>query len=459
MTVDQAGFEALMAGQRKKAQAASKFGASDKSGIKTKLESRFSGYEFIEEEAKVVAVFKDGSVVESLKNGDEGAIILESTPFYAESGGQVGHTGVIESDRGSFLVADTQKSGKATVHFGKMQAGQLSKDDKITAKVDGERRAAIVLNHSATHLMHAALRNVLGDHVQQKGSLVAPDRLRFDFSHYEAVSPEQLQAIEDIVNDQIRKNIGADTKLMGYDAAVASGAIALFGERYDDEVRVLRLGEHSVELCGGTHVSSTGDIGVFKITSEGGVASGVRRIEAVTGAVAMQWINANQQALDQVASLLRSPRDQAAAKVEQLIRRNKELEKALAASKQQLLTGGTTDVSADVTDIDGIKVLATRMDGADAKTLRDAVDRFKDKLQSAVIVLGSVENGKVRLAAGVTKNNVDRIRAGDVIKSVAEQVGGKGGGRPDFAQAGGSNPDGLDAALASVPAWVSEQLS
>jgi len=459
LTVDQAGFDTLMAGQRKKAQAASKFGASDKSRIKTKLESRFSGYEFIDEEAKVVEVFKDGSVVESLKNGDEGALILESTPFYAESGGQVGDTGVIESDRGSFLVANTQKSGKANVHFGKMQAGQLSKGDKVTAKVDGERRAAIVLNHSATHLMHAALRSVLGDHVQQKGSLVAPDRLRFDFSHYEAVSPEQLQAVEDIVNDQIRKNIGADTKLMGYDDAVASGAIALFGEKYDDEVRVLRLGEHSVELCGGTHVSSTGDIGAFKITSEGGVASGVRRIEAVTGAVAMQWIDANQQALVQVASLLRSPRDQAAAKVEQLIRRNKELEKALAASKQQLLTGGTTDVSADVTDIDGIKVLATRMDGADAKTLRDAVDRFKDKLQSAVIVLGSVENGKVRLAAGVTKNNIDRIRAGDVIKSVAEQVGGKGGGRPDFAQAGGSNPDGLDAALASVPAWVSEQLS
>ena len=342
---------------------------------------------------------------------------------------------------------------------GKVQAGKLSKGDKVSATVDGERRAAIVLNHSATHLMHAALRQVLGDHVQQKGSLVAPDRLRFDFSHYEAVTPEQLQAIEDIVNDQIRKNTGADTKLMGYDDAVASGAIALYGEKYDDEVRVLRLGEHSVELCGGTHVSSTGDIGVFKITSEGGVASGVRRIEAVTGAVAMQWIDANQQALDQVASLLRSPRDQAAAKVDQLIRRNKELEKALAASKQQLLTGGTTDVSADVTDIDGIKVLATRMDGADAKTLRDAVDRFKDKLQSAVIVLGSVENGKVRLAAGVTKNNIDRIRAGDVIKSVAEQVGGKGGGRPDFAQAGGSNPDGLDAALASVPAWVSEQLS
>ena len=463
LLIDQKGFEKHMTAQRDRARAASKFGAAlTLTGHAPTVivgDTNFLGYEGTQGQGEVTQIYRDGQPVDSIGAGDQGALVLSSTPFYAESGGQVGDTGVIDSDRGSFLVADTQKSGKAIVHFGKMQTGKLSKGDKVTAKVDGERRAAIVLNHSATHLMHAALRSVLGDHVQQKGSLVAPGRLRFDFSHYEAVSPEQLQAIEDSVNAQIRKNIGADTKLMKYDDAVASGAIALFGEKYDDEVRVLRIGEHSVELCGGTHVSGTGDIGVFKITSEGGVASGVRRIEAVTGAVAMQWIDANQQALDQVASLLRSPRDQAAAKVEQLIRRNKELEKALAASKQQLLTGGTTDVSADVTDIDGIKVLATRMDGADAKTLRDAVDRFKDKLQSAVIVLGSVENGKVRLAAGVTKNNIDRIRAGDVIKSVAEQVGGKGGGRPDFAQAGGSNPDGLDAALASVPAWVSEKLS
>jgi alanyl-tRNA synthetase len=306
--------------------------------------------------------------------------------------------------------------------------------------------------------MHAALRKVLGDHVQQKGSLVAPDRLRFDFSHYEAVTPDQLQTIEDEVNGQIRKNTGSETAVMQYDDAVASGAIALFGEKYDDEVRVLRLGEHSVELCGGTHVSSTGDIGVFKITSEGGVASGIRRIEALTGEVAMQWIDANQQALDQVASLLRSPRDQAAAKVQLLMRRNKELEKELAATKQKLLTAGPSDITENITEVGGIKVLAARMDGADAPALRDAVDRFKDKLKSAVVVLGSVENGKVRLAAGVTRDNIDRIRAGDVIKLVAEQVGGKGGGRPDFAQAGGSNPDGLDAALASVSGWVTERL-
>jgi len=307
--------------------------------------------------------------------------------------------------------------------------------------------------------MHAALRQVLGEHVQQKGSLVAADRLRFDFSHYEGVTEEQIRTIENIVNAQIRDNSGAETNLMGYDDAVASGAMALFGEKYDDEVRVLRLGDgFSVELCGGTHVGSTGDIGVFKITSEGGVASGVRRIEAVTGRRALEWIDANQQALDRVASMLKSTRDQAGTKVEQLLKRNKELEKQLAKMKQQLLTGGS-DAAENVTEIGGIKVLAIRMDGADAKTLRDAVDRFKDKLQSAVVVLGSVENGKVRLAAGVTKDNIDRIKAGDVIRPVAEQVGGKGGGRPDFAQAGGSNPDDLDAALASVAGWVSEHLS
>ncbi len=459
LTVDQAGFEKLMAEQRKKAQAASKFAATGESGIKTDAESRFSGYEGVEEESSVLALYKAGEPVGSLNEGDEGAAILGSTPFYAESGGQIGDTGVLSTSKGLFLVSDTQKSGKAIVHIGRVQNGKLAKGDAVTARVDGKRRAAIVLNHSATHLMHAALRKVLGEHVQQKGSLVAPDRLRFDFSHYEPVTVVQLQQIEDIVNEQIRRNTPADIKHMSYDDAVASGAIALFGEKYEDEVRVLDFGDgFSVELCGGTHVSSSGDIGVFKITSEGGVAAGIRRIEAVTGEGAMRWIDANQQSLDQAAGLLKSPRDQVAGKVEQLLRRVKSLEKELAAAKQQLLTGGTADVTEGVTEVDGIKVLATRMDGADAKTLRDAVDRFKDKLQSAVVVLGSVENGKVRLAAGVTKNNTDRIRAGDVIKPVAEQVGGQGGGRPDFAQAGGSSPEDLDAALASVPAWVAEHL-
>jgi alanyl-tRNA synthetase len=460
LKIDSEGFEKQMSQQRDRARAASKFGIGDGDGIKTSIESGFSGYECIEESSKVAAIFKGGKEVTSIAADEEGAIVLDSTPFYAESGGQIGDTGTITSQSDSFKVADTHKSGKAIIHLGQVAKGSINVGDQVVAKVDGERRHAIVLNHSATHLMHAALRRVLGDHVMQKGSLVAPDRLRFDFSHYEAVSAEELKKIENLVNEQIRRNTSTEMKLMNYDAAVDSGAMALFGEKYDDEVRVLNFGDgFSVELCGGTHVSSTGDIGVFKITSEGGVASGVRRIEAVTGDMAMQWIDANQESLERVASLLKSPRDQAATKVEQLLRRNRELEKDLAATKQKLLMGSTSDISDSIIEVAGIKVLSMRMDGADAKTLRDAVDRFKDKLQSAVVVLGSVEDGKVRLAAGVTKDFTDRIRAGDVIKPVAEQVGGKGGGRPDFAQAGGSNPDRLDAALASVPGWLSEKLS
>jgi len=459
LTVDQDGFEVAMTAQRDRARAASKFGGSDNTEIRTDIETEFSGYQNVEAAGTIVALFRRGESVDSLVAGDEGVVVLNSTPFYAESGGQIGDTGVIEGAISAFEVFDTQKSGNANLHIGQLRQGVVSVGDEIVARIDAERRAAIILNHSATHLMHAALREVLGDHVQQKGSLVAPDRLRFDFSHYESVTADQLQRIEDSVNEQVRRNIPAETKLMSYDDAVESGAIALFGEKYDEEVRVLRLGDgYSVELCGGTHVSSTGDIGVFKITSESGVASGVRRIEAVTGKGALEWIDANQQSLETVAHLLKSSRHQAAAKVEQLLRRNRDLEKELAATKQRLLTGGTS-LADNVTEIGDVKVLSIRMDGADAKTLRDAVDKFKDKLQSAVIVLGSVEDGKVRLAAGVTKNNTDRIRAGDVIKPVAEQVGGKGGGRPDFAQAGGSDAGSLDAALASVPDWVSAQLS
>ena len=459
LAIDQEGFEAQMAAQRDRARAASKFGAGGGDSIRTDAETQFSGYDFVEGPGAVVALFKDGEAVDELAAGEKGAVILDATPFYAESGGQVGDTGVLEAAEGTFEVEDTQKSGKANLHVGRVESGTISVGDTVAAKVDARRRAAIVLNHSATHLMHAALREVLGDHVQQKGSLVAPDRLRFDFSHYESVKPEELARIEALVNEQIRRNVPAETRMMGYDEALASGAVALFGEKYGDEVRVLRLGDgFSVELCGGTHVSSTGDIGVFKIISEGGVAAGVRRIEAVTGKGALDWIEANQRMLDNVAGLLKSTRDQAPAKVEQLLRKLRDLEKELAATRQQLLTGaGGADET--VTEIDGIKVMASRMDGADAKTLRDAVDRFKDKLKSAVVVLGSVEDGKVRLAAGVTRDNTDRVKAGDVIRWVAGQVDGKGGGRPDFAQAGGNDPDGLDAALASVPGWVSEHLS
>ena len=459
LSIDEAGFEAAMAEQRDRARAASRFTAAAEGTIRTDAESEFAGYDGTEASGEVIALYRDGQQVDVLAAGDEGAVVLSTTPFYAESGGQIGDTGILAETGKLFQVVDTQKSGNAIVHYGAVEEGRLEVGDAIDAIVDEERREAIRLNHSATHLMHAALRTVLGDHVQQKGSLVAPDRLRFDFSHYEGVTAEQIAEIEELVNDEIRKNVAADTRLMSYDDAMQSGAMALFGEKYGDEVRVLRFGDFSVELCGGTHVDRTGDIGVFKITSEGGIASGIRRIEAVTGKGALDWIDTRERTLADLATLLRSQPDQAATKVEQLLKRNRELEKELAAAKQALITGQATDHSANVKEINGIKVLATRMDGADAKTLRDAVDRFKDKLRSAVVVVGSVDGDKVRLAAGVTKDNTDRIRAGDLIKPLAEQVGGKGGGRPDFAQAGGNKPDALDAALGSVPDWVAEQLA
>jgi len=458
LTVDEEGFEAAMGQQRDRARAASKFAAAGGESLKTDAETEFLGYDGTEAASKIVSLFKDGKSVDALSAGDEGAVILSSTPFYAESGGQIGDTGILVADGNLFDVADTQKSGKANVHYGTIEQGELKVGDAIEAVVDADRRQAIRLNHTATHLMHAALRQVLGDHVTQKGSLVAADRLRFDFSHYEGVTAEQIEVIEDLVNGEIRKNTAVATNLMSYDEAIESGAMALFGEKYGDKVRVLRLGDFSVELCGGTHVERTGDIGVFKISSEGGVASGVRRIEAVTGRGALKWIDTSQQALTNLAGMLRSRPDQAAAKVEQLLKRSKDLEKELAAAKQALITGVGTDHTDSIQEIAGIKVLATRMDGADAKTLRDAVDKFKDKLQSAVIVLGSVDGGKVHLAAGVTKDNVGKIKAGDLIKPVAQQVGGKGGGRPDFAQAGGTDAAALDQALDSVAAWVAEQL-
>ena len=458
LTVDESGFEEAMEGQRQKARDASKFGVAQGGSLKVDAHTEFTGYEGTDGVCEIVAIYKNGEAAKSIAAGDEGAIVLSTTPFYAESGGQIGDSGILAESGRIFRVDDTQKSGNANVHYGAVEEGEFKVGDNVEAIVDAERRQAIVLNHSGTHLMHAALRKVLGDHVTQKGSLVAPDRLRFDFSHYEPVTPEQLSEIEDLVNDEIRANRAADVRHMSYDDAMNSGAMALFGEKYGDEVRVLSFGDFSIELCGGTHVDRTGDIGVFKITSEGGVASGVRRIEAVTGKGALEWIDENQRQLGEVAGMLRAQPDQATAKVGQLLKRNKELEKELAAAKQALVTGQATDHGDAVQEIGGIKVLSTRMDGADAKTLRDAVDRFKDKLQSAVVVVGSVEDGKVRLAAGVTKDNTSRIKAGDLIKPVAEQVGGKGGGRPDFAQAGGTNPDALDAALRSVPEWVAQHL-
>ncbi|MCH9004037.1 MAG: alanine--tRNA ligase [Proteobacteria bacterium] len=458
LTVDQEGFAAAMGQQRDRARAASKFKSAGGDAFKTDAESEFLGYDGTEAGSEIVSLYKDGGPVKTLAAGEEGAVILSATPFYAESGGQIGDTGILVTDGKLFKVGDTQKSGKAIVHFGNVEQGELRVGDKVEAAVDADRRQAIRLNHTATHLVHAALRRVLGDHVTQKGSLVAPDRLRFDFSHYDSVAAEQIREIEDLVNDVIRQNVAAATDEMTYDEAIQSGAMALFGEKYGDKVRVLKLGDFSIELCGGTHVDRTGDIGVFKITSEGGVASGIRRIEAVTGKGALKWIGSNQQILSNVAGMLRSHPDQATAKVSQLLQRSKDLEKELSAAKQALITGKGSDPFEGVQEIAGIKVLVTRMDGADAKTLRNAVDQFKDRLQNAVVMLGSVDDGKVRLAAGVTKNIIDKIQAGDLIRPVAEQVGGKGGGRPDFAEAGGTDVDALDQALESVPAWVAEQL-
>ncbi len=459
LSVDQNGFEGAMSGQRDRARAASKFSAASGDTLSTDAESEFLGYEGTDGSSKIVAMFKDGAAVDKLKNGDDGAVVLSATPFYAESGGQIGDAGLLANEGKIFNVTDTQKSGKAIVHFGLVEEGELNMGDAIEAIVDADRRQATRLNHSATHLMHSALRAVLGDHVQQKGSLVTPDKLRFDFSHLEGLSADELQAIEDIVNEQVRLNVAANTTVMHYDEAIESGAVALFGEKYGDEVRVLKFGDFSVELCGGTHVDRTGDIGIFKISSEGGVASGVRRIEAVTGKGAVEWVDQQQKSLQEIAGLLKSQPDQIGNKVGQLLKRNKELEKELAAAKQALITGGSNDQSENVEDIGGVKLLVSRIDGADAKTLRDAVDRYKDKLQSAIVVLGSVDDGVVRLAAGVTKDNTDRVKAGDLIKPIAQQVGGKGGGRPDFAQAGGSDAAALDSALQSVSAWVTERLS
>jgi alanyl-tRNA synthetase len=380
--------------------------------------------------------------------------VLESTPFYAESGGQVGDTGELRAGAARFAVSDTQKLGLAFGHRGKLAAGRIAVGDRVEAHVDAKRRAAIVLNHSATHLLHAALRKVLGSHVQQKGSLVAPERLRFDFSHYEPVSAEQLAEIEALVNEQIRLNHGADIRVLPYDEAIAAGALAFFGDKYGDKVRVLKLGEFSTELCGGTHVSRSGDIGLFKIVSEGGIAAGVRRIEAVTGQGALEVVNANEAALREVAGLVKANKDEVPAKVGQLVERTRSLERELAALRRKLASGGGRDILQEAQVVNGIKVLAARLDGADAKALRDTADQLKSKLGSGVVVLGAVEGDKVFLVASVTPDLAGRLKAGELIKPVAELVGGRGGGRPDFAQAGGTKPDQVDAALALVPSLV-----
>jgi alanyl-tRNA synthetase len=460
LSIDQPGFESAMEAQRERARAASKFGVDLRGGVAVDSKTSFSGYDRHADTASVVAILRGKERVDALNAGEEGQIILESTPFYAESGGQVGDTGALVGPNARFEVSDTQKVGGAYAHIGRVASGQVKVGDRLEAQVDEARRNAIRLNHSATHLLHAALRKVLGTHVTQKGSLVAPDRLRFDFSHYAAVTPEELKRIERLVNAEIRANAAAETKLMNYDAAVASGAMALFGEKYEDEVRVLRFGDFSTELCGGTHVSRAGDIGVFKIVSEGGVAAGIRRIEAVTGEGALEWIGQSEQVLREVAALVKGSREDVEDKVRQLIDRGRKLEKEIASLKQKLASGQGSDISSAAIDVQGIKVVATRVDGADAPALREAVDQLKNKLKSAAIVLASVQApDKVVLIAGITADQTSKLKAGDLVNVVAQQIGGRGGGRADMAQAGGTDASNLDAALASVAKWVDTTLS
>ncbi|MFO1423468.1 MAG: alanine--tRNA ligase [Candidatus Competibacteraceae bacterium] len=459
LQVDNAGFEREMEAQRERARAHSQFGLRQTTDLGVAGSTEFHGYDRLEEETTVVALFRDGKAVEALNVGDDGMVVLDHTPFYAESGGQVGDTGWLRADGLEFEVRDTQKQGEGVfTHIGVLKQGQLRRGDRILAQVDAAKRQATALHHSATHLLHAALRRVLGTHVTQKGSLVDPQRLRFDFSHFEPLTPVQIDTIERIVNAQIRGNIAVETAIMAPEEAIATGAMALFGEKYGDKVRVLRMGDFSTELCGGTHVQRVGDIGLFKIVSEGGVAAGVRRIEAVTGDRALDYVASFQDRARQVAQLVKGDRDNFPDKVRQLVERGRQLEKEIEQLKGRLASGQGADLLSQAVQVDGIRVLAARLDGVDAKTLREAVDRYKDQLKAAAVVLATVEDGKVRLVAGVTPAETRRIKAGELVNAVAQQVGGKGGGRADMAQAGGTDPTNLDHALRSVPEWVRGQL-
>lgn len=459
LTIDQDGYEAAMAEQRARARAAGSFKVDYNAAGLDLPASEFLGYSSLAEQGKVLALVKDGKKVERLVEGEDGAVVLDRTPFYAESGGQAGDCGYLELGGNRLEVRDCQKQGASHVHVVRVLQGAASVGDSFSAKVDANVRQATALNHSATHLMHAALRKILGEHVTQKGSLVDSERLRFDFSHFEAVTAEQLKVIELLVNDQIRANSAVATELCNMDAAKAKGAMALFGEKYGDTVRVLTMGDgFSVELCGGTHVNRTGDIGLFRITSESGVAAGVRRIEAITGAKALALFDQVEALVDTAGRSLKANRDTLIEKLDALVAQHRKLEKDLAVLKTKLATAGSGDVLSQAVDIAGIKVLALNLEGADAKSLRETADQFKNKLGSAVVLLAAVEDDKVALIAGVTQDLTAKIKAGDLMAYVAGQLGGKGGGRPDMAQGGGTNLAGLDAALASVVPWVNAQL-
>ena len=457
-TIDHEGFEKHMASQRDRARKANKFSKTVENDVKANTISKFVGYDQIQNVAQIKELFFEGSSIKSLANGQEGVVVTDVTSFYAESGGQVGDTGTIESKDTIFRVKDTQKQNKSIIHRGMLEKGKLEIDKKVTMTIDDKKRLKIAANHSATHLMHAALRNILGKHVTQKGSLVDVDRLRFDFSHNQPLSSEEISLIEEQVNSEIRKNSAAKIDIMAYEEAIESGAMALFGEKYEDEVRVLNFDEYSIELCGGTHVNRTGDIGLFKIISESGVASGIRRIEALTAEAAERWLSTYKTNVEQVAALLKSSNDKIFTKVEQLLVKNKQLEKELLESRQKMFSSSSEDISEKVTKIKDTNILIQRLDGFSANDLRVSIDRYKNKLENAIIVLGVIEKGKAKIAIGVTKHNTDLIHAGDLIKTVAEIVGGKGGGRPDFAQAGGPETDKLDQALEHAKEFITSKL-
>ncbi|EAR5802312.1 alanine--tRNA ligase [Salmonella enterica] len=456
--VDEAGFETAMEEQRRRAREASGFGADYNAMIRVDSASEFKGYDHLELNGKVTALFVNGKAVEAINAGQEAVVVLDQTPFYAESGGQVGDKGELKGVGFTFAVNDTQKYGQAIGHLGKLSAGALKVGDVVQADVDEARRARIRLNHSATHLMHAALRQVLGAHVAQKGSLVSDKVLRFDFSHNEAMKPSEIREVEDLVNAQIRRNLPIETHIMELEAAKAKGAMALFGEKYDERVRVLSMGDFSTELCGGTHARRTGDIGLFRIISESGTAAGVRRIEAVTGEGAMATVHAQSDRLNDIAHLLKGDSQNLGDKVRAVLERSRQLEKELQQLKDQAAAQESANLSSKAVDLNGVKLLVSELAGVEPKMLRTMVDDLKNQLGSTVIVLATVVEGKVSLIAGVSKDVTGRVKAGELIGMVAQQVGGKGGGRPDMAQAGGTDAAALPAALASVQGWVSAKL-
>ena len=459
LTVDHDAFERAMEGQRARARASSRFKADAEAGIDVGGASAFTGYDRLDGKATVTSLLREGESVEQLGPEEHGWVVLDGTPFYAEAGGQVGDRGWLSAGGIGFEVADTQRHGDAIVHIGVVTGGALPVGAVVEARVDAEARRATARNHSATHLLHAALHAVLGEHVQQKGSLVAPDRLRFDFSHYEPVTREELRRIEAMVSSWILGNDEARTEIMPLDEAKRSGAVALFGEKYEDPVRVLSIGSYSAELCGGTHVSRSGDVGLFKIVSEGGIAAGVRRIVALTGTEALAWVHSMEDRIERIAGSMKADAETVADRVEAMLARNRALERDLERLKARVAASRGDDLAAQAVDVGGLKVLAAKIDGADPKALRGTVDRLKSKLGSAAVVLATVKAEKVALVAGVTKDYTDRIEAGTLANHVARQVGGRGGGRPDLAQAGGNDPSRVDQAIRSVQGWVREQLA